>query len=701
MSIVGKIKRAVRGEVAPKFVALEALRRGRVVLARVRERASLKDRDRQAARLRPKYASMQAAELLEYFRQRSAPAFLPGFSRWQGVPGNSQRILFPDETTELLAGAVRIVSDHSWSLLGLGEKSFGNPINWHRDPISEINWPSDYHADINLTKGDGSDVRPLWELNRLSHFLTLARAYSVTNDERFAAEFFQQVENWRSQNPYGYGVNWSCAMEVALRAMNLLGAFEVFRHSRLLDEQKFAGLLAMFDQHGTFIRENLEFSYVATSNHYLSDVVGLVWLGIMAPELEASEAWRAFGLSEMLREMDKQVLADGTDFESSTGYHRFVLELFLYTFILCRSNGIQIHDKYWQKLHRMLNYLRAYLRPDGLAPLIGDSDSGQVFPIRPRSGNDHAYVLAIGAVAFEDPSLKLSDLAMPEEILWFLGEQGVGQYEELQPPEKPPVSEAFPDGGTYILRDRDLYLLFNTSGAGINGRGSHGHNDALSIEVSACGRAFIVDPGSYVYTADLHERHLFRSTAYHSTAQIDGLEQNTTDESLPFVIGDEAHPRVLFWETGAESDRISAEHEGYTRLAQPVIHRRTVTFNKRDRWWLIEDEFSGEGKHDVAVRFHFDSGIEVSSVDDRLVRAYDKTTGARLFVFSLDIPQQPDSEGQFISRDYFARSKSIAVCWRAVAEMPSTFRWMILPGRAGEVDSERLKLIERTAEPAS
>ena len=109
---------------------------------------------------------------------------------------------------------------------------------------------------------------------------------------------------------------------------------------------------------------------------------------------------------------------------------------------------------------------------------------------------------------------------------------------------------------------------------------SHRHNDALSVEVSACGRAFIVDPGSYVYTADLHERHLFRSTAYHSTVQIDDVEQNTIREDAPFVIGDEARARVSLWESTPERDRIVAEHSGYERLAEPVRHRRAITFHK-------------------------------------------------------------------------------------------------------------------------
>src|SRR5688500_1152130 len=106
----------------------------------------------------------------------------------------------------------------------------------------------------------------------------------------------------------------------------------------------------------------------------------------------------------------------------------------------------------------------------------------------------------------------------------------------------------------------------STRGAGINGRGSHGHNDALSIEVSAGGCAFIVDPGTYLYTGDLQRRHDFRSTSYHSTVKIDGVEQNTIRRDLPFVIGDEARPRVLLWEIGPQIDRIIAEHYGYQRL---------------------------------------------------------------------------------------------------------------------------------------
>ena len=118
-------------------------------------------------------------------------------------------------------------------------------------------------------------------------------------------------------------------------------------------------------------------------------------------------------------------------------------------------------------------------------------------------GDDHGYLLAIGAALFDDAELKNDKQPAPPELLWMLGEEGVRKYQTLKP-DATSASQQFPDAGVYLLRNDDLYLLLNASSAGLKGRGSHGHNDALSIEVSVCGRAFIVDPGTFVYTADLH-----------------------------------------------------------------------------------------------------------------------------------------------------------------------------------------------------
>jgi len=598
MGTLRKIKRALRGEVKLTVAGLEALRRTRASLQQRKERANL---------------------------DREDPLNLRSPSR--------EAKLFP------------INSQNDPELLARADQLIHQTFDWNRDPQSGYVWTLDYHRDISLQRSDGSDVRVVWELNRLGHFITLARAYKVTKDERYATAFVEQLRSWRQQNPYGRGPNWMCAMEVALRAINLLLASHLFRGSPQLDRQY---LLRLFQQHGNYIRGNLEFSYIATSNHYLSDVAGLLWLGVMAPELRDAESWREFGLKELRREMDKQVLPDGADFESSTGYHRFVTELFLYSFLLCRENEIAIDRNYWDKLHAMLLYIRAYLRPDGFAPLIGDTDGGQFLPLQQRRADDHRYLLEVGAEVFNDVTLR----------------------------EPEAGSTAFPHAGMYVMRHDDLYLCFNASDAGINGRGSHGHNDALSIEVSAGGRAFIVDPGTYMYTGDLQRRHDFRSTAYHSTVKIDGVEQNTIERDMPFVVGNEAQPRVLLWETEPQIERIIAEHYGYQRLRHPLIHRRTVTFNKPERSWSIEDEFLGDAfNHEFEVWFHLAPDL-LLRITDTGVEARDPTSNLTLEIHSLSLSGSPVLEQQFTSRDYGEMSESFSVCWR-FSGPPRKLMWEI------------------------
>lgn len=594
MSVTQKLRRALRGEVKLTTAAREAIRRSRVAASSRRERAMLDKKH--PLSLAPPFTQMSEAELLSHFQHRKQ--------------------------------------------IGLSFHSVLDPCtetDWRRDPLSNYLWPLDYHRDIKLFRSDGSDIRVVWEKNRLGHLLRLADP----------AEFLNQLRSWNEQNPYGRGPNWTCAMEVALRAMNILVAFDRFRSSPQLDAEALQFVLHLLQQHGRYIQNNLEFSYIATSNHYLSDVTGLLWLGILLPELKEAESWKTFGLTELLREMDKQVLADGADYESSTGYHRFVLELFLYSFMLCRESGREIDTRYWRKLRQMLEYVKAYIRPDGLAPLIGDTDGGQVLPFREYSADDHAYVLDIGAQVLNAP-----DLLYPQE-----------------------TSKAFPDAGIYIMRHSDCYLCFNASGAGINGRGSHGHNDALSIEISARGRAFIVDPGTYVYTANLEMRHAFRSTVYHSTVRIDGEEQNTTDVNTPFVIGNEAQPRVLEWQSNENYDKVVAEHYGYRRLSSPVTHRRTVTFNKNECSWLIEDEFFGDGEHEFEAWVHFDNGLQFE-VRGAEIEARDKKQNSALVVRSLSLNEQPSLVNQHVSRNYGELIDSVSACWR-ISGRPGKLSWKL------------------------
>jgi hypothetical protein len=719
MGIGNRIRRALRGDVGARAAVLEAARRGAVALRRHGERVALRARAgggaHDSARLAHPYARMDGAELLEHFRARATPRFFA----FDEVEDEGVRVGSGPAPGEL-TGEARGVVAHRWPLLGHGVLEFGGEIDWLREPVTGARWPLEYHCDVQLVRGDGSDVRVLWELNRLGQLLTLGRAYAATRDETLAEEFFAQVEGWRAQNPVGLGPNWSCAMEAALRATNLLAAFQLFRRSRALDGPRLGGLLALFDAHGRHVRRNLEYSYIATGNHYLSDVAGLLWLGLCLPELEAARGWRAFALRELLRELDAQVLPDGADCEASTGYQRLVTELFLYSFILCRANGVEIEERHWGRVRSMLGYVRAYLRPDGRAPLVGDTDSGQVLPLARRDADDHAHLLAVGAAVFKESGFKLYD-EPPAEVRWLLGAEGLRAYEGLETKgPRAATSAVFGHAGACVLREGDLYLMLNASGAGLKGRGAHGHNDALSIEVSACGVSFLADPGTYVYTSDLKARGLFRSTAYHSTVEIDGVEQNTTDERTPFQLGDESRPRVLDFAAGGGRDFAAAEHYGYARLAAgAVTHRRAVSLERAPRCFLVEDSFEGEGEHDFRFVFHAAPGLEVgtlgrapSAIDEggpsgnpeyneaeiharQAAEIRDEATGARLLIVSLDGLENVAVEPRWSSRDYGSKHESAAAVWTLRARPPVSGRWLLVPVRTGEDLAVRLELARR------
>ncbi|HEX3560924.1 MAG TPA: alginate lyase family protein [Pyrinomonadaceae bacterium] len=724
MSITRKIKRALRGEVSARAASLEAGRRVAAALRLRRERARL---SREAARnaragecgprLAPAFARMSGAGLLAHFRARTSPRFFEGFDALRegfdmaregsgaaGSPPAGKVAALTDERVAALLEEAREVSAHRWPLLGYGMLDFGAEIDWLREPVSGARWPLRFHGDVALVRGDGSDVRVLWELNRLGQLHALAQAYALTGNEALAEEFFAQVEGWRAQNPAGFGPNWACAMEASLRAMNLLACFQLLRGSRALDERRLGSMLALFDAHGRHVRRNLEFSYIATGNHYLSDVAGLLWLGLLLPELRAAAAWRAFGLRELLRELDKQVLPDGADCEASTGYHRFVTELFLYSFILCRANSVEIEERHWRRLRAMLEYMRAYLRPDGRAPLVGDTDGGRALPLVRRAADEHAYLLGVGASLFGEPRFKLYGEA-PEEVFRLLGAEGVRAYERLETAGAHAATSAvFERAGACVLREGDLYLLLNAGGAGLSGRGAHGHNDALSVEVYARGVSFLADPGTYVYTSDARARQLFRSTAYHSTVEVDGAEQNSINEDAPFLIGDEARPRILRFESDAARDLAVAEHRGYQRLpAGPVTHRRAVTFDKRKGFWLVEDSLAGAGEHDFKFVFHAAQGRVARLLHDSTAEICDAEPGigdaepgARLLIASLDSHAGIALEPRWSSREYGSEVETVAACWTLRrARAPLVARWLLVPVGAGEDVAARLELIAR------
>lgn len=588
--------------------------------------------------------------------------------------------LFPDSVESACVEAEAVLA-HRIALYD-SVHDLGLHIDWHCDPYSGVCWPLEHFARTPLVIAPGADVRVVWELNRLQHLVTLGRAYALTNDERFTEEFLVQLTSWHEQNPPRFGPNWKVAMEVALRAVNIITALEMLRGSPKVDDEAMKLIMKVLLAHGRFIRANLEFSYRAASNHYLSDLIGLFVIGTAVPEFDESKDWVSYSTERLFIELDRQVLSDGVDYEGTTGYHRLVLEIFALFFTISRARGFDIPARHWDRLEAMFDFVRHYLKPDGAAPTIGDSDDGRLIKFKPRAADDHSYLMSLGAVMFDNGKFKASSL-LDEEALWWFGAKGHETFGGLIAGEEP-TSHAFSEAQIFIQRavtnDGPLYAIIDCGDHGTGGRGSHAHSDALSIEVFAFNRTFLRDPGTFVYTASEEDRNLFRSTAYHNTVRIDAAEISETRDGWPFAFAANVRPKVNRWESNPERDVLDAEHYAYDRLAAPVTHRRIITLDKRESCWTIEDIFTGEGRHLFEFFFNFDCGLNVALDDHhRATVIGDGTT------FSIVPARLPGLEAQieprWVSPAFKTRLSSSAIIYSLSAEVPLKVTFELLASR--------------------
>src|ERR1019366_4139775 len=109
---------------------------------------------------------------------------------------------------------------------------------------------------------------------------------------------------------------------VAVRAASGAIGLELVRASTVLDDELWTRAYSALYDHGVFIRDNLENTYEVTSNHFLSNIVGLLFLGAVFADLPRGAEWSEFARAAIEHEMDVQVLPDGADYESSIPYHR-------------------------------------------------------------------------------------------------------------------------------------------------------------------------------------------------------------------------------------------------------------------------------------------------------------------------------------------------------------------------------------------
>jgi uncharacterized heparinase superfamily protein len=532
---------------------------------------------------------------------------LPGMEAW---PAELRTSL--DELRAEADAALR----HEIDLLGSGPVDLGPEIDWHRDFKSGYRWPEVFYQDLEITRlTDDSDAKVAWDLSRGHHLLALARAAAVFGDEAAGAEVQQQLHAWIEANPPGIGINWTNPMEIAIRAVNWVWALATLDAVRPLEVSLRGAVARSLAAHGRHIFHNLEGSPQLRSNHYMSDIVGLLVIAAVLPDDPTASRWWRYARRALEREARAQVLPDGVDFEASLPYHGLILELLLTAHWVAAWKRRPLSDSFDAVLRRMLRASLLLRHPSGRIPQFGDGDSGRILPAGSGRPPIHDHLLWAGSAMLATP---VPDGQVPHiEVALNYGLDAwrdVAADAERRLTRDLPATHSFPHAGLHVLRSARLHLVVRCGDVGQNGNGGHAHNDLLSFELSCDGVLVIADPGTYAYTSDVGARNEGRSTRAHSTVQLDGYEINPFDAAEVFRMPAWAHALPASLRVTEADLELTCGHDGFRTAGVTV--KRTFRVDRHTHTVCVRDQLLGAASRPAVSRLQLAPGGDVRTETD-------------------------------------------------------------------------------------
>lgn len=564
-------------------------------------------------------ARIRAEQLTRrWARTVPAPDLAPAPVPWIGVPPGIDAAPYIAAADRLRAG--------KFDIFALQGVDLGSPPRWNRDPRTGIEAPLGFGKLLDYRNPQRvGDIKYLWEPNRHLHLVTLAQAYALGGGEKYLRVVRDHLESWFDACPPGLGPNWSSALEPALRLINWSLAWQLIGGSTAPLFADAGGRrfrqrwLESIHHHAQFVRGHLSL-HSSANNHLIGEAAGLFVAGVAWPHWPQARAWRTEGQAILTREALLQNAPDGVNREQAVSYQQFELDLLLLPLLAGRANGMDFPAGFAPRIEAMMEYLASIMDVAGHVPMIGDADDGAVVRLAPGAGFcPYRSLLATGAILFGRADFKAKAGALDDKTRWLLGPGADAAYAAV-PAEKVrlPVHQAFTEGGYYILgRDfegsDEIRLVADAGPLGYRGIAAHGHADALAFTLSVGGREFLVDPGTYAYHTEGPWRAYFRGTGAHNTVRVDGRDQSEPGGNFMWLA--KAGAGCRSWRIGTDRDEFEGWHDGYMRLADPVMHCRRIVLDKASGRIVVEDVLQMAGSHDIDLFFHCSEDCRLDAVD--------------------------------------------------------------------------------------
>lgn len=486
----------------------------------------------------------------------------------------------------LVQEAKRLLANEFTLYGGLKVRLNKDSFSWLRDPLSGFVWPSNLSSrDVITKKPPGTDIKNIWEIARFQFLSSLAHAYILTGEEKYARFAIDKVSSWIDENTFPCGPHWTMAMEASIRLMNwcfYLPLMDVLKFSNAFFCSRLGESLF---EHLIFIRENLEISPSQAENHYLSNLAALLLGRLVFPSVSWASESSEFAEKELEREIPRQFKKSGINFEGSLPYHRLSSEISLVAIALIKRSGQRVPQEIAERLQDMDSFTRFYTDICEECPIIGDNDSGIFVKFfAGQQSNRHQYLACLFDYILRENS-------EPRNLDEFLTSV---HFTRTNLPNSTGSDRQNGDdgsqlrirdfGGLIIARHKSEALFLNT----LRASGGHTHNDKLSIYPVIKKKPLFIDRGSFTYTGLIEKRHKDRMTSSHNGPAVKGWEQNSIWKNDAFYISGEAKCHTII-NNSRDMVTITAWHTAYTRYKPGMILFREVRWDTKNRTMLITD----------------------------------------------------------------------------------------------------------------
>ena len=564
---------------------------------------------------------------------------------------------------ELLARADRIVAG-TFDVLGRHGLSYGSPVNWQRDPISEraatlVHWSRVPYLDYDQV----GDHKVTWEVNRHQWLIMLGQAWQLTGDPCYGTAAARLLREWLVANPPKLGINWCSALELAFRVQSWIHGLRLFESAPELTPALRADLVASAALQIDHVVRNLS-TWFSPNTHLTGEALAMLSAGCAWPGLPKARRWREQGWTILCEEAATQIRPDGVYFEQSAWYQSYTVDFYVLGIAWARQAGLPVPHDLTTRVRRAAAALRAVTRPDGTIASLGDDDGGRTLPLTTAPFGDMTDSLWRAASLLDDADLLPPVTTGRDALLWLEGPAAFDAMVSRTPAAAARRSSALRNGGWYTLvekaelAERDHWLLLDGGPHGALSS-AHSHADALSFDLSVHGVPLLIDAGTGQYVGP--RRRGYRSTAAHNTVTVDGRDSSEQGTSFNWRSTTDA---VLdgFGITYGVSF-VSAFHDGYRRLADPVRHHRTILRFHR-HYWLMFDTLDASASHHVALTLQAAPDVQIAQ---RTAQLFTMTAGHRAtLAVALDPLLQAHIDNRQVSPAYALELEASALTAEAM-----------------------------------